>query len=335
MAVALLATAPQAAPGAPRGASAAPPQAPAGARRWDIPGGWFMLPDWEVRHHVVEKSLGTIAVARSGAQAGGMCLTWSYQGTPLSPKELADGGPAYLALLKRFIKEAAAHPRHGDPEGLKLHGDNEVEVISGHASVVMRFATGGTAPTEATLALWDCPQSKRTFATMSFAPQKSIAGRMFFAVSRYAACHALPVQHDSTGPLTVAPPADWKTVELAPSQQILASPDRRSAVYLFALSPSEAQRVTVETANSVVETVGRLAGKLERREATEIIADADLQHDVARVKAVVQVDKRSALSVFEVWLCPVKQRLYARAAMSEAADGLEKAREILETVRCH
>ena len=285
-----------------------------------------MLPDWEVRHHTVEKALGTIAVARPGPGGGGMCLAWSYQGTPLSPKELADGGPAYLALMRSFIKEL--------PENLQLHGDNEVEVIAGHAAVVMRFAAG-SSPTEVTIALWDCPQSKRTFATMCFAPQKSIAGRLFFAVSKYAACHALPIAHDTTGPLAVAPPADWKTVEIAPNQQILASPDQKSAVYLFALSPSQAQRVTPETAVAVVETVARLAGKLERREPPEIVTDTALQHDVARIKAVVQVDKRSALATFEVWLCPVKQRLYARAALSEAADGLEKAREILDTVRCH
>lgn len=348
MALALLASALPAAPGAPRSSPAAPP---AGARRWDIPGGWFMLPDWEVRHHVVEKALGTIAVARPDTVGGGMCLTWSYQSTPLSPKELADGGPAYLTLLKSFLKGA------GLPDGLKLHGDNEVEVICGHAAVVMRFAAGGTptdtqarpAPprprrgsniaaeggTETALAVWDCPQSKRTFATMCFAPQKSIAGQLFFAVSKYAACHALPVQHDASGPLAVSPPADWKTVELAPTQHVLASPDRRSAVYLFALAPSQAQRVTIETATSVVDTVGRLAGKLERREPPEILTDPRLQHDVARVKAVVQVDKRSALATFEVWHCPVKQRLYTRAALSEAADGLEKAREILDSVRCH
>lgn len=304
------------------------PDAPAGARRWDIPGGWFMLPDWSVKHHTVEKSLGVIAVARAGAGGGGMALTWAHQSTPLSPKELADGGPAYVALLKSFLKDVNV------PDNLKVHGDNEVEVIAGHAAVVMRFAAGAS-PNETTLAIWDCPQSKRTFATMCFAPQKSIAGRLFFAVSKYAACHNEEIQHDAKGPLTVTAPADWKTAVLAPNQQVLASPDQRSAVYLFALSPSAAQRVTAETAIAVVDTVGRLAGKLERRDAPEIATDPQLQHDVARIKAVVQVDKRSAVAVFEVWNCPVKQRLYVRAALSEAADGLEKAREILDSVRCH
>lgn len=304
------------------------PDAPAGARRFDIPGGWFMLPDWTVRHHTVEKSLGVIAVAREGSGGGGMALTWAHQATALSPKELADGGPAYVGLLRSFLKDANV------PDNLKLHGDNEVEVIAGHAAVVMRFAAGVT-PNETTLAVWDCPQSQRTFATMCFAPQKSIAGRLFFAVSKYAACHNAPVEHDAAGPLTVTAPPDWKTAVLAPNQQILASPDQRSAVYLFALAPSSAQRVTAETAASVVETVGRLAGKLERREPAEVTTDPQLQHDVARIKAVVQVDKRAAVATFETWICPLKKRLFVKAALSEAADGLEKAREVTDSVRCH
>ena len=301
------------------------PDAPGGARRWDVPGGWFMLPDWEVKHHVVEKAMGAISVSRPGTGGGGLCLTWAYQAAPLSPKELSDGAPTYAALLKSFMKDSIVG-------ALTPRGDNEVEVIDGHAAVVTKFAAGAS---EATLALWDCPESHRTFAVMCYAPQKSIAGRLFYAVSKYAACHAEPVAYETAGPLTVTIPPDWKAVQTGPTQQILASPDHRSAVYLFALAASQAQRVTARDAETVVDTTARLAGKLSRREPAEITTDAKLQHDVARVKAVVQVEGRSALAVFDVWYCPQKQRMFVRAALSEAADGLEKANAILDSVRCH
>lgn len=307
--------------------AATPPAAPAGARRWDIPGGFFMLPDWEVKHHTVEKAMGTVAVSRPGAVGGGLCLAWTYQSAPLSPKELADGAPAYAALLRSFLKEGASLP-----DAMKVHGENEVEVIDGHAAVIHHFAAGET---EATLALWDCAQSKRTFAVLCFAPQKSIAGRIFYAIAKYASCHSEPVTYEATGPLAITAPPDWKPVVTAPTQQILASPDQRSAVYLFKLAPGAEQKVTGKDAEAVVATVARLAGKLEKQDPPEIVTDAKLGHDVARVRTVLQVERRSATGLFDVWYCPVKQRVFCRAALSEAADGLEKARELLDTVRCH
>lgn len=306
------------------------PQAPAGAKRWDVPGGWFMLPDWDTRQKVVEKAMGAITVGRSGGSGGGVCLTWSYQAEPLSPKELSDHAPSYMAMVRTFLKGGGA-------EGAKItpHGDNELELVAGHAAVAMRFAATGAATTEGTMCVWDCPQSHRTFAVLCYAPQKSIAGRLFYAVSKYAACHALPVEYEATGPLQVTVPPDWKPVIAAPTQQVLAGPDQRSAVYLFALAAAETAKLTADAALTVVDTVGGLAGRVVKRETPEIASDAALGHEVARVRAVLQMEGRSASGVFEVWHCPQKQRVYARVGLSEAADALDQTKAILATVKCH
>jgi hypothetical protein len=285
-----------------------------------------MLPDWDVKTRVVEKAMGTLTVTRAGGSGGGVCLTWSYQAEPLSPKELADHAPSYMSMVRSFLKE---------PAKIVPHGDNELEVVSGHAAVAMRFATQGGAAAEGTMCVWDCPASKRTFAVLCYAPQKSIASRLFYAVSKYAACHERDVEFEAAGPLNVTPPPDWKTEISAPTQQVLASPDGRSAVYFFTLAAAESTRVTPEAALNVVDTVSRLAGRLVKRETPEPVKDAALGHDLMRVRAVLQIEGRSASGVFEVWHCPVKQRVFARVALSEAADALDKAKAVIAAAKCH
>lgn len=311
-------------------ATSVPPPPPEGARRWDFPGGYVMLPDWAPRREVVEKATGTITLARPGAGGGGTCFTWTYQADPLTMSDLKDLAPTYLDLLGRFLKFDLA-------EGGRLvrHGDAELNVVSGHAAVASRFTVSGQGQSEATMMIWDCSQSHRTFAFFCFAPQRAVASQLAFAIGKYANCHASKVDYGKTWPLAVQVPPGWKSAVEAPNQLVLAAPDEKSAVYLFMLAVSSVDRVTAASADAAVETLARLTGRLLAKEPPQVTRDPTLDHEIGRVRLRIDVDGREAKGLFDIWYCPRKQRAYSRVALSETVVGLTRARDVLQSVRCH
>lgn len=301
-----------------------------GAKRWDIPGGTFLLPDWTPVFTSIEKGMGVIAVSRSGQQPGGVSLCWNYQPEPLSPRELGAVAPAYLGLLKRIFQEDLGRGFSIEPAN-----ESEFDVVVGHAAVRVRVRLKGPVPKEGSLVIWDCSVTQRTFAFFCYAPSKSITSQMVYAISKYAACHAFPVDYDDARPLAFEPPSGWKTVVQAPNQLILSSPDEAAAIYLVTLAISEVNSITPQVTTTLLDTLGQLVGRLVQRGEPQVAPDALLGHDVGRIRAQLKVDQREASGLFEFWFCPMKRRVFARILLSKSAIEADRLRPIFDAVHCH
>ncbi|MBI4861958.1 MAG: hypothetical protein HY815_17120 [Candidatus Riflebacteria bacterium] len=299
-----------------------------GAKCWDVPGGRFMLPDWTPLISVVEKATGLVLVSRPSEKGAGVCLTWSFQPAPLTMKDLRDVAPVYIALLRRFSARASDDAAGGP---VKTSGDTELNVVFGHPALEQKYAIEG--PTEATLVIWDCAPSRRTFALLCHAPHRPLVNRLVYAVTKYAACHSSPVDYEGVGPLAVELPGGWKTVSIAPNLHVLGSADGRLAVHLIALGVSKVDSITRETVLATVEAIGTLTGKIKNREAPVVNPDPKLGHTVGHVRARMVLEEQEVSAVFEAWFCPHRQRVFARVVTAPASPELENARPLFDSVR--
>jgi hypothetical protein len=302
----------------------------AGAKRWTIPGGSFMLPDWTPVQNVIEKGQGIIAVSRIGAQPGGVSLAWSYQPDPIAPRDLATIAPAYLGILRSILQDDQTRTSSLEPPS-----ESELDVVGGHAAVRIRVRIKEPGALEGSLVVWDCAESHRTFAFFCYAPSKSIASQLVYAICKYASCHDSPVTFDDSVPLTFEPPSGWKNVVRAPNQLIFSSPDEASAVYLVSLAVSEANNITPKVTAQLLDTLGQLVGRLVHRGEPQMISGASLGHDVGRVRAEMKIDQRNASGIFEFWVCPKKHRIFARILLAKLEADTDKLRPCLDKVRCH
>jgi hypothetical protein len=296
-----------------------------GARRWDLPGAVFLLPDWKPHLTLLDKAMGSIALKRAGEKPASICLAWSYQAQPLALKDLGEFTPAYLGLLTRLAGVSS----------YDTVGENELEVIAGHAALKIKVHGKPGAGVEGVLVLWDCAMSHRTFGFFCHAPTRPITNQMAYAIGRYANCHLEPVDFGTQGPVKFQPPEGWKTVTLAPNQQVVSSGDGRSAIYLFMLALAESDKVTPTLTSNLAETLGQLVGRLLEKKEARVALDGSLGHDVGSIRVRLKIDDREADGVFEIWFCPKKLRLFGRLLLAPTAAEVDTHHPVLESTRCH